>query len=37
MGNKPMIGTTLLAGCRLTIDWWDGGDVIIEERTPPAE
>ena len=36
MGNKPMIGTTLLANCRLTIDWWDGGDVIIEERTPPA-
>ena len=37
MGNKPMIGTTLLAGSRLSIDWWDGGDVIIEERTPPAE
>ena len=26
-----MIGTTLLAGSHLTIDWWDGGDVIIEE------
>ena len=36
MGNKPMIGATLLAGSRLTIDWWDGGDVIIEERMPPA-
>lgn len=36
MGNKPMIGTTLLANCRLSIDWWDGGEVIIEERTPPA-
>lgn len=37
MGNKPMIGTDLLAFCHLTIDWWDGGDVIIEERMPPAE
>ena len=37
MGNKPMIGTTLLAGSRLSIDWWDGGDVIIEERIPPAK
>ena len=35
MGDKPMIGTTLLTNCRLTIDWWDGGDVIIEERMPP--
>ena len=32
MGSKPMIGTTLLAYCRLTVDWWDGGEVIIEER-----
>ncbi len=36
MGDKPMIGTTLLAGSRLTIDWWDGGEVIIEEQMPPA-
>ena len=36
MGDKPMIGTTLLAGSRLSIDWWDGGDVMIEERIPPA-
>ena len=33
-GNETLIGTDLLAGSRLTIDWWDGGDVIIEERTP---
>ena len=31
-----MIGTALLANCHLAIDWWDGGDVIIEERMPPA-
>ena len=38
LGSYPMIGsTTLLANCHLAIDWWDGGDVIIEERTPPAE
>ena len=36
-GNEALIGTDLLADSRLTIDWWDGGDVIIEERTPPAE
>lgn len=36
MENVPLIGTDLLAGSRLSIDWWDGGDVIIEERTPPA-
>ena len=35
-GNDTLIGTDLLADSRLTIDWWDGGDVIIEERTPPA-
>lgn len=34
MDSAPMIGTALLAFCRLTIDWWEGGDVIIEERTP---
>ena len=37
MGDKPMIGAALLAGSRLTIDWWDGGDVIIEEATVPAQ
>ena len=35
-GNEALIGTDLLANCRLTVDWWDGGDVIIEERAPPA-
>ena len=34
-GNETLIGTDLLADSRLTIDWWDGGDVIIEERMPP--
>ena len=37
MGDKPMIGTALLTNSRLSIDWWDGGDVIIEERVPSAE
>ena len=36
LNNKPMIGAELLAYCRLTVDWWYGGDVIIEERMPPA-
>lgn len=35
MDNAPMVGAELLTGSRLIIDWWDGGDVIIEERTPP--
>ena len=35
MENVPLIGTDLLADCRLTIDWWDGGEVIIEENKPP--
>lgn len=35
MDNVPLIGADLLANCRLTIDWWDGGDVTIEERMPP--
>ena len=34
--NTPMIGTGILAGSRLTVDWWDGGEVVIEERMPPA-
>ena len=37
MGDKPMIGTTLLASSRLIIDWWDGGEVVIEEQTPAAQ
>ena len=36
LGSYPIIGTALLINSRLTIDWWDGGDVIIEERMPPA-
>ena len=32
MGGTPLIGTDLLADNRLSIDWWDGGDVVIEER-----
>ena len=36
MDNNPLIGTDLLADSRLIIDWWDGGDVVIEERMPPA-
>ena len=34
MGEQPMIGTTLLAPCRLTVDLWPGGAVIIEEVLP---
>lgn len=36
-GNETLIGTDLLAGNRLAIDWWEGGDVIIEEPTAPAQ
>ena len=36
-GNDTLIGTDLLADSRLIIDWWDGGDVIIEERMLPEE
>ena len=35
MGSTPLIGTDLLAVCRLSIDWRDGGEVVIEESTPP--
>ena len=34
MGSRPMIGVELLAYCHLAIDWWEGGDVSIEERAP---
>lgn len=33
MGSRPMIGVELLVYCHLAIDWWEGGDVSIEERT----
>ena len=35
MGDQPMIGTALLSPCRLTIDLWHGGGVVIEEALPP--
>lgn len=35
MGDQPMIGTALLSPCRLAIDLWLGGSVIITE-TPPS-
>lgn len=34
MGDKPMVGVALLSPCHLTIDLWDGGAVVIEERMP---
>lgn len=37
MNNRPTIGTDLLYPCHLAIDLWDGGAVVIEERTPPAQ
>lgn len=37
LGSYPIIGTAVLANCRLTIDWLDGGEVFIEERTSPAQ
>ena len=30
----PLIGTQLLTGCRLTVEFRDGGDVEIQEPTP---
>ena len=36
MNNSPTIGTDLLHQCHLAIDLWDGGAVVIEERTPTA-
>ena len=36
-GDKPMVGVALLSPCHLAIDLWDGGAVVIEERTPPAQ
>lgn len=37
MDNTPLIGTDLLASSRLAIEWWAGGDVIIEERVLPGQ
>ncbi len=37
MGDLPLIGTDLLSGNKLTIDWRDGGDVVIEERMPSVQ
>ncbi len=34
MGDKPMVGTGLLSPCHLSIDLWDGGAVVVEERMP---
>ena len=30
--GRPLIGMALLSGCRLTVDAWDGGPVVIAER-----
>lgn len=30
-GDEPLLGMAMLWGSRLTVDAWDGGDVIIEE------
>ncbi len=32
----PLIGTQLLTGCRLTVEFRDGGDVEIQEPPPSA-
>ncbi len=29
--DQSLPGTALLEGCRVTVDTWEGGDVIIEE------
>ena len=31
-GGDPVIGTYLLEGCTVTIQVWDGGEVLIQER-----
>ena len=30
--GQPLIGMALLSDCRLTVDAWDGGPVVIAER-----
>jgi hypothetical protein len=37
MDRAPLTGTDLLAGSRLSIDWRDGGNIVIEEGTLRAE
>ena len=32
--DQPLLGMELLNGSRITIDAWEGGDVIIEEVSP---
>ena len=32
--GQPLIGMALLSDCRLTVDAWDGGQVLIAERPP---
>ena len=32
--SEPLVGMALLWGSRLTVDAWEGGDVIIEEVPP---
>ena len=34
--DQFLLGTELLEGCRVTVDAWEGGDVIIEEVQSPA-
>lgn len=29
--SRPLLGMELLNGSRLTVDAWEGGDVVIEE------
>jgi clan AA aspartic protease len=36
-GAAPLIGTDMLAGSRLTIDWRDGGEVLIEDGAAAGE
>ena len=36
-GSMPLIGMALLHGCRLSVDAWEGGDVVIEEALPGGQ
>ena len=33
-GDEPLVGMAMLWGSRLTVDAWEGGDVIVEEVAP---
>lgn len=35
-GSEPLLGMALLWGKRITIEAWEGGDVIVEDSTTPA-